>query len=1118
MAAAAHPAAPVTPSPHSTSRRPLPHGACNFRDLSLGPKAPSCGCRRFWCDGSRISSASQGDGTREVDEYTPWCICAHHACYHEFNERQAAANAKGNRQSSAPLAPRHTILHTQEPIYVQLVPAKSGEHARLVVGSRQVVLGHDENEVAIGSNDTSAGQEQRQGDGRDVTSSPVQHTIGRSQHRTEELLSTTEPFNARPVTPPAYSTSSVLPPVPSVCLLNSHDLRPISPEPPHEDKQPHTRDQPSAAPSFICGASGLGFALQSGRIGDNNIHWSLSPTIADEQTGHTVKFLDKSAPPSTMQNSADHRVSPSRAFMQHILNGRSKGPPLNATYAPNAVALEDVIQSATEVATPSVRDTPDLRGLDQTLQDTKALVDALSQDLAAAELDRRDCAGDDLSGVSHRPEAAHNHHSPALLSNSQHGSYHAALRLVPSTLQQLVSHLRWVHDHLAMEPNVSTSILNLGNRLEALENASFNHVPADELHHQFELIDGRLLDVETRMDDHDKLQAAVDADQSSRETTLRKRALAVNASTSFVSNASFRSTGSLNSATSSALIAAAIDRVEAEARLRDVEQRLEDLETTAPPSHAQPWEVEVVLLPWGRDLKGIWFPHDEPPRAGSRGTTQNSDDWTQAHIAKSSNTTSATPRTVRDGWSAQAIHDWVNVADEWLWPKACGINSIILKRLQSRGLVRQITLRNSSAREIWAAIATAFGGLLETMCVAAGDSDDAYTPSINADYAPFLGLATPLIPLRKVHKSSRLLFLNPSEMVTPAIWTADFLASTVMMRAAGGQKRLFLAQREAYLQRLGSEHRGWTWQRLRELPRVHLNEGSAEKAEFVAEADAREACWACHPALDPPASANPSFSSDGSINSMHSTQDRKSTPSSKRLSLRPEPRPSSQPQASQPARPIPPISPLSELHPEQRPQRRRNRTLSTPLTESSAVAASMAPQPKRRVASLEHAKLAPKRRRTTLSPDFDAPSSSVRGNWGLTPRRSKEPPSPFLMPSSQRSQGVSPASAAVASGPPGVGGAYATPYSGMAVGGRHLVVDWRDGDTEVDEASGVEEQGDEEVWEGVGDEMDEAGCGDEGEDDAVAGAEGFDDDEEGMDEDEGSGGSYSRDDMDGNND
>lgn len=537
MAAAAHPAAPATPSLHSApSRRPLPHGACNFRDLTLGPRAPSCGCRRFWGDDARTKSVSLNGGTCEVDECTPWCVCGHHACYHEFSERQAAASAKGNGNSSALLAPRHAVLHTQEPIYVQLVSAKSGELARFALEPRQAVLGQDEDDSAVSFDDTLLGQEQRKDDGRDVTSNPVQHTIGGNQNRTEELLSTIGPFNACRVSSPA-SIASVLPPVPSVCLLDSRDLRPISPAPLCDYNQPHPRDQTPGAPGFIHDASGLGLALQSGRIGDNNIHWSLSPTIADEQTGDVVKFLDKSALPSTRHNSADHRASPSRAFMQHVLNGRSMRPPLNVTYTPNAVALEDVIQSATEVATPSVRDTPDLRGLDQTLQDTKALVDVLSQNLADAELDRTDCVRDNSSGDN--PEAAHNYHSPASLSNSQHDSHSTALKLVPSTLHRLVHHLRWVHNHLAKEPNVSTSILNLGNRLEALENASFNHVPADELHHQFELIDGRLLDVETRMEDHDKLRAAMDADQSSREITSKRRALAVYENTSFASNASF---------------------------------------------------------------------------------------------------------------------------------------------------------------------------------------------------------------------------------------------------------------------------------------------------------------------------------------------------------------------------------------------------------------------------------------------------------------------------------------------------------------------------------------------------------------------------------------------------
>lgn len=54
----------------------LPGGPCNFVDLTQGPNGPKCGCRRFW------SRRVAGAGNYTVDQ-TGWCMCSHHACFHD---------------------------------------------------------------------------------------------------------------------------------------------------------------------------------------------------------------------------------------------------------------------------------------------------------------------------------------------------------------------------------------------------------------------------------------------------------------------------------------------------------------------------------------------------------------------------------------------------------------------------------------------------------------------------------------------------------------------------------------------------------------------------------------------------------------------------------------------------------------------------------------------------------------------------------------------------------------------------------------------------------------------------------------------------------------------------
>jgi hypothetical protein len=286
------------------------------------------------------------------------------------------------------------------------------------------------------------------------------------------------------------------------------------------------------------------------------------------------------------------------------------------------------------------------------------------------------------------------------------------------------------------------------------------------------------------------------------------------------------------------------------------------------------------------------------------------------------------------------------------------------------------------------------------------------------------------------------------------------------MRVTGGKKRIYVTQRESYLQQPSSLSDTWTWHDLRLLPRYTSNSDSQMKGgeeqcqPQVPEADALEPCWTFNALLDlPPPSVHSSFSSG------HST--------TAEIAMRPADRQwrrSITPSSILKNRAPQPISPLSENHPL-RPSQGRLRTVSAPQGEfvqgsakrrfdASPVKPSSVPTAyvAARTPSVSVARL--KRRRV-------APSTSPRPEemhdgvpvWANTPRRSR---SPFFssQPPLQLRRTNSEASRGVGKNTPL---AYATPHSGPALG-------FGGGDTEPD-SDDYQDDG-EKSWRGVEDDDD----------------------------------------------
>ncbi|KAJ9664873.1 hypothetical protein H2201_005094 [Coniosporium apollinis] len=980
--------------------------------------------------------------------------------------------------SSPPLNAVPHSLDAGKPIYVQLVRTDCDGRLRPVTEAEHISNRGDGQSTSFGarSTDVVAGAERTPGCNQGNSSCNRQHQPHEhealAREKTSAALDTVERDAQSNLSP------SGLPRVPSLCLLNSDERRVLRDLDGNKaSHRPSDSVDFGAAPRGIS-PTGLGLVMQAQAGGQARARYpSTSPTVPDESLPSTRKQSNASQRQSSKESSVAEfrqRSDPSRLFIQQVLEARQMIPPLEVSYAVPAGA-EELLQSATEVNTPSIANTPDLRGLDQAFQETKTLTDLLAQRVASAQ----PYPGQD-SAAGMEADKALQGRARLLAADNRlaEDSLYAALRSVPPALQRLLPYLGSIQTLLTDKSSVATALRNLATRVDLLENASFSYVPGDEFNDKYDFMDGRVTELEGRMDDHDKLLTTIDAPRSERgNPILRRRSHVATEGGSFASNGSFRSNASLQSATSSALIAAAIDRSEAEARLKSIEERLGNLEAVAPPSYSDPWEIEVVFLPWGRDLKGIWFSPDDPLTHGSRGATQESEEWTQTRPFKAS---IPLEKAGHSGWSEKAIQDWTDTADEWLSPRACGPNSVAYKRLRSRGFVRSITLASPGARQLQTTILASFGDQLNVISRSPNDMDDSELPDAGPDRTIYLGLRAPFIPLRKIHKSSRLRFLTPAEMLTPAIWTAEFLAASVLMRAARGQKRLFVTHRDAYLQRSGNDSAAWNWQKLRELPRR-----SPEQSEHninpthVAEGDAKEACWAYHPGLDPPPSANSSFASNASVHSARSAPEHGSSRSSRNLSLRPAAMTLS---ASQPSTSTPylqPITPLSELPPRRPPPLHRTRTVSIPPSDSDAFTTGPQHQPKRRIVSREPS-LAPyssanmvspsktrhKRRRThspaVLIPRKVSNEDSAYGSR-FTPRRSKEPPSPFFSSHPDVRVPSDGGSRSQVTAPPKSGGtpfAYATPHSGP-VAQMHYV---DGGDTEPDSENEREE------WKGFKDE------------------------------------------------
>ncbi|KAK4540339.1 hypothetical protein LTR36_009296 [Oleoguttula mirabilis] len=720
--------------------------------------------------------------------------------------------------------------------------------------------------------------------------------------------------------------------------------------------------------------------------------WAALNAFAREQedgpVSDTTSKLPSTACPSIV---GDVRLSPSRVLQQRAQQQfRSMGPPINipSNYPP-APGTEEY--SATEVATPSANGTPDLRAFGAPGSQARASPGGIPSLRAAATS------------------------SPAILVRPTTEVAH------PCATGQSTQHFTPPSVNSTLSPSEMTTLLRaFGRRVDVLESLSFSHVPVEEVQDKFELIDGRLLDLEQWRADQPQDDTTP---EPAKPSSSKRRRLLPSENNSFESEVSFDSAAAAH--TEAVVLATLAATAETGPRIDALENRVADLESAALPSFARPWQVQVVLVPWSRELRGIWFSALEATQQSIRSSQQISDEWSGAQSAPNLSFKS----TANGAWTTESIQAWADEAHEWLSPKACGPGGMAFQRLESRGLVRDITLTAPDSRHILSALADAFGKILTS----SGDP----RPEGSSHYQ---ALREPFVPLRKVRKSTRLRFLSPAEMVSSATWTASFLDSSLLMNVNDGQRRLYITTPEAYLQ--PNEQR-WSWQTIRQLP---MFDATGEEQAAQATHAVIEACWTYNERLDQPTSMHSSFASHASHDSEWSMGSQQSL-------------------HGEAENPDQPMSPRSEARPK------RQRTVSLP-SSSSAAEQAKASLPKRRVASFETGTTMPlsegqvallataKRRRISNSPEAE------RRGVGFTPRWSREPPSPFTSEHAgeARSQG------AVSRRRGTTPFAYATPHSNSNYIDRMEFLGG-DGDTEpdTDMAAPQSELGEDE-WHGVEDE------------------------------------------------
>lgn len=587
------------------------------------------------------------------------------------------------------------------------------------------------------------------------------------------------------------------------------------------------------------------------------------------------------------------------------------------------------LQSVTELATPSIQSSQDADAEARSIKNVTPVQNALQS-----------VAGKEVTMALRPSEDGPSHHTSVTLRNESHG-------------ENLLPEIRSIIADYPMTKR------NIEHRLDQLENGSFTHGFMDDTREQQDLLDIQVQAMDARVGELEDNQKQA-LNQYDRSSIGSRQLLDV----------------SIDSRSSSVMLSSSVDP----SRIAALEEQVLSLQAAAPPSRFKPWEVEVVFLPFGPELTGIWSSQRTSQR--SRGNSTSGDERTQTQNSLAAEQARLTTYNQGTAWHKR-------VTDEdgpWLMPRACERGNVVYERLQSRGLVKTINIKGPDSRDVQAAMMLAFDELPDILAYNPFENDDG-KPTIPPSLKRYHGLREPWIPLRKEHKVSSLQFLNLGEMLTSTLWTVSFLSSSVIMKGSGGLRRLYVTHPDSYIQHLGTTS-SWTWPKLRCLSRIYPN----YEASHTPEADAHEPCWEFNERYDPRpttiSTVEDSIFSQGqlSIRSIprHEGNIDPASPSDHFSSGAASPTPST-PHVSHPVQPILP-TPLKERNPFRPMIHIRTTSMPTPVAGRSSPSISS----KRPMTSFDREH--PSQPSLRLSKRYRTRSPSRPRD---TPRWSAGPPSPY---------------------------------------------------------------------------------------------------------------------------
>ncbi|KFY36356.1 hypothetical protein V494_05076 [Pseudogymnoascus sp. VKM F-4513 (FW-928)] len=567
-------------------------------------------------------------------------------------------------------------------------------------------------------------------------------------------------------------------------------------------------------------------------------------------------------------------------------------------------------------------------------------------------------------------------------------------------LHQILPYVSDIHKHYAIKPTLKDTLQNHEDRLDHLENATHSCAAPT---------DGGNCDCDCDLlnHKHEKIECRMDRVEKALSTKrFQELGLVGGGNGSVISDNStvMTSTGH----------AEMYNRIDS--RIEALEFRLGDLDNALPPSATNPWEFEVVFLPYGLDMNRVWS------RTGNA-TQRNAwdtQDTSSPHMLNGALSQRFFSKTaVENSW--EHVLEKSQPTSTVFSARACGIETVVDKRLRSRGLVRTIQVKGPDAQHVQFAMFEAFDDILQTM--SSGISSPSKIPSPLRRYREALG--TSWIPLRKLHKDSQLRFLETSEMLTPTLWTASFLAEVSMQQS--NIRRLYITNKDGYMQN-GSA--GWTWQKIRHLPLYNEESHSAASSDNGFQASRsfkpsqlqiHEPHWHWDERLDGPVVHQTVTTQQLSLAIIppESDQDQGSPTSSTSSSEYSPPLRSRTPASQALGQPISPLTERNLARPV------HGRTTSMPITVPINFRPSPGSQGKRRITSFE---LQSERVTHSPSPFAQRHSYSFSAKRQRTqspnrprdtPRWSAEPPSPYVFEEErEHKRGMTPF-------------AYATPHSNV---------------------------------------------------------------------------------------